>query len=243
MLDPNQTVTGKGILRLRRAGIEVDLFPPDQMAEIEDLNRDFSRDQQEIVALLDKLQIERNGLISVSTGRGRDDDFQAIRARAKHKIIVVGIGMSQISMYARRTLNEQAKLVPIDFMMIDPDFLNSNPAVTCQLQEFLDIRDFSATVRASYTSLEILAKETNSDGNYLQRMQLRVYRTIPTMSMVMIDPDTPNGELIVEFFLYHSGEHRPRFHVRKTNVPEDLFSRIHNDFLHQWSSARRVVES
>ena len=42
-LDPDQRITGQGVLRLRRAGIAVDLFTPDLMAEVEELNRDFTR--------------------------------------------------------------------------------------------------------------------------------------------------------------------------------------------------------
>ena len=46
MLDPNPIISGKGQRRLRDANIRTDLFPPDLMAQVEELNRGFARAQK-----------------------------------------------------------------------------------------------------------------------------------------------------------------------------------------------------
>jgi pyrimidine deaminase RibD-like protein len=45
MLDPNEWICGRGERRLRDAGIEIGRFDSGLMAQIEELNREFTRDQ------------------------------------------------------------------------------------------------------------------------------------------------------------------------------------------------------
>ena len=44
-VDPNDLIRGGGQLRLRQANVEILFFDPDLMAELEELNRDFTRSQ------------------------------------------------------------------------------------------------------------------------------------------------------------------------------------------------------
>jgi pyrimidine deaminase RibD-like protein len=46
MLDPNRDISGKGCQHLRDAGIEIQFFPPDLMKQVEEMNREFIRDQR-----------------------------------------------------------------------------------------------------------------------------------------------------------------------------------------------------
>lgn len=181
------------------------------------------------------------GIAKVSTGSGRDEAFQSIRQRANKRIVIVGIGMTNLSRYARKTLALQAQNVKIDLLMIDPDFLETNPCFAAKLEEFLDIRDFIPSVRTSFETLKLFCEEWNSCKDNTYKISLRVYSTIPTMSMVMIDPGEVNAEMVLEFFLYQSGEYRPRFLVKKIEASDNLFSRVMTEFTRLWSKSKEIV--
>lgn len=69
ILDPNQGVAGKGLLRLQDGGVEVALFPHDLSLEIRALNAEFIRSQQSLSATI--LEPEQNAILKTYETGGR----------------------------------------------------------------------------------------------------------------------------------------------------------------------------
>lgn len=186
------------------------------------------------------LSHDLGGLVQVSSGRGRTEAFQDIVQRATSRILIVGAGMTNLARYARRTLTARASRVPIDLLMLDPALLEEDASWAVRLQNFFDIPDFAAAVRSSHDTLRRFAMDWNS-GEHEHQIRLRVYRTIPTRSIVVVDPDDRSGELMVEFFLYQSGEYRPRLHVRRVDVGDSLFDKLQDECVRLWNDSIPVV--
>lgn len=75
MLDPDQSICGKGVQRLRDSGVQVDLFPPRLMAEVEDMNREFIAHQKA------KWAKERKEIAEAAKSAERSDRYPFINVR------------------------------------------------------------------------------------------------------------------------------------------------------------------
>jgi pyrimidine deaminase RibD-like protein len=77
MLDPDTRITGKGQRQLRRANIITDLFPHDLMAEVEEMNREFTefceQQQTEIEQNPNRAKVSTNMMSHEMTVTATDD--------------------------------------------------------------------------------------------------------------------------------------------------------------------------
>jgi nucleoside phosphorylase len=181
------------------------------------------------------------GLEGISIGTSRVDAFQKILSRAKRCAYVLGIGMTSISKYALDTLRQRSEHIDLRLIMIDPETLKKDRPFRRMLEEFLGMASFSTEASASFKRLKDFCVEMNSDSDHKHNLELRVYSTIPTASMVLIDPDEPTGEMEIEFFLYRCGEYRPRLRVRNIGSKKSLFHKIKDNFLRLYEDSKEIV--
>lgn len=156
-----------------------------------------------------------SGISKASIGLDRDAEFRKLRDRAKKEIYIIGAGMSKLSRLAQNSLENQLKHVPIHLYMMDPEYLENNQNYAALVETFFGMQGFAKIVRMSYDSLKVFCELHNSNPLSKNKITLSTYTTIPTMSMVLIDPNTRNAELSVEYFTYRCGEERPLFLVKK----------------------------
>lgn len=105
---------------------------------------------------------------------------------------------------------------------------------------FFEYPGFAIDVRRSFNILREFCVEHNKLKNK-HKLRFRVYDTIPTMSMVMVDPKNKSGEIELEFFIYQAGEFRPRLSVKTTMSNDDLFGLLYEKFDQLWNHSRRIV--
>ena len=185
-------------------------------------------------------QSQHAGVSRVGSGTSRFAAFREFTSRANKRVVIMGIGMTSLTIYARSFLKTLASRVPIDFLTIDPDILESEPKFAKKLEVFLDYPEFAKNARVAFDILCKFCRDWNKK-NKKHKMRFRVYDTIPAMSMVMIDPKNENGEIRLEFFIYTAGEFRLNYTVKKTKHNDEDFALIYEKLNLLWKDSRRII--
>jgi hypothetical protein len=214
MLDPNQTITGKGILQLRRAGIAVDLFPPDLMAEIEDLNREFIREHQLSDLASPTIGAAEAGLRVFYPSRDfyarfRKDAATIDRyvATAQHSAILVsinlmiGIPFHDLCDRLREKLTSSGSQFQSTISLLNPFDSALMSVVAPVLKK--EPADLAHTVRQSVC--ELLRFKQSLPRGVQKRFDIRVHHTLPFGSAIILDHGHANGRIQIETKPYKAG--------------------------------------
>lgn len=189
--------------------------------------RNATKKQYQVVNSMDPKVVKKqyNDVKKVSNGLDRDKDFIEIRERASKSITILGAGMSKLSRYAlygMYSLDLLSKKMDVHIMMLDPNILENNSCFANMCEDFFGIDKFAENVRTSYDILKKYCDAHNSNSNNKYKIILSTYSTIPTMSAVIIDEETQQGEIVIEYFGYHCGQNRPLLLIQK-NGDNGLF--------------------
>lgn len=195
----------------------------------------FKKENTPVTASVKRVEDLVNWSVNMET---RASAYAALRSTAKNRIRIFGIGMTNLSTHELGSLMEQARKVCIDILMMDPQYLRNEPQFTKELETCFDITDFVEKVERACGKLQEMCRRWNKDPKNPYKFRMSVYSHLPTLSMVIVDPDH-DGTMIGEKFLYKSNG-RPRFTLDYKKSPE-VFSAFHAEYESVWGSARVVV--
>lgn len=236
MLDPDQAITGKGILVLRRAGIAVDLFPPNLMAELEELNRDFIRAQQ--TELLQTRGFLDSGLSAFYPSRDyyREREggvaMDGYISTAKHTMVLIGVNLvTGIQFYEfcdclRKKLTDPQAQFKVTISLLDPRITELMKIMAPILK--MEPKSLALSIRQSFR--ELFAMKSQLDSEAQARCDLRVHKTIPFGSVIMLDHNEESGRIQVETKPYKAGiQNSFGFEIRHSGE-NDLYHTLVSSF-------------
>ena len=216
MLDPDQRITGKGLLMLRKAGIAVELFPQNLMSQLEELNRDFIRDREVLTSSLVVPGVVEAGLTAFYPSRDYYSRFRqetqtidryVSSARATAVLVSInlmtGVPFHDLCIALERKLRAKARF-SATISLLDPKrselMAAISPVLSLNPQELSDF--------ISYSFRDLLQLRTKLPREKRSRLRLYAHHAIPSGSAIMLDHRQSGGRIQIETKPYKSGLQR-----------------------------------
>lgn len=188
----------------------------------------------------------RLGVKEIYLSREDEDQQKAYRellGRAEKELFIVGITLRDLSREQSKHLRERlAQGCNVELLMLSPKFWeNKNPILdpVAHAAGPLVLRNNFCT---AISNIRLLAKEMR-DGSCNGRFTVRLYSTVPTVSLTVQDGRAARGRMHVEIVPHQipASPFRPIMDIDKTG-DDGLFSEFYDRYRRLWDDSALYIE-
>jgi hypothetical protein len=159
-------------------------------------------------------------------------------AKAQNEILLVGTTFYHLIERLKPLFTAKSKTCEIRFLAMNPHRKN-RPLIAGVAALFREEDSFSGELRRSCQRLLKYQEEILQKGG---RMTVRMYSSVPTVNVVMVDPDEPTGAIQVEILPYKgSANMRPGFVLRPSGAGADLYNLFRTQYKMMWDEADELT--
>lgn len=183
----------------------------------------------------------------VSESQQRVEQIRTLVHEAKKEVFLLGTTWRHVSVdpdLLKKAIRE-GKLIRL--LILDPDYLESNPEYAKQVEANLGVDDIYRETKNSLDRfckiMQEVAQEAKNETLAITNFQIRVYSVTPTIGLVVSDPKKEGSRMVLELFLYNcSVYNRPRFWIKPAiNQDNVLYDRVLTQAEQLWSNAKPIT--
>lgn len=155
---------------------------------------------------------ELRGVVSAGKERVRGAEFSETLLGARGRLIIHGVGMTQVSREVDLIRTAALGGLEIHIVMVDPRWLRRSWGMAGVLERYYDNPHIVAQVEKSHRDIVAMAREVNAECDD-DRVRVHTYRAISPFGATIAEPGTPEVNGLIEFHVTGRLPRRIRFGV------------------------------
>ncbi|PUB25552.1 hypothetical protein C8K30_107305 [Promicromonospora sp. AC04] len=155
---------------------------------------------------------ELRGVVSAGKERVRGAEFSETLLGARERLIIHGVGMTQVSREVDLIRTAALSGLEIHIVMVDPRWLRRTRGMAGALARYYDNPQMLGQVEKSHRDIVTMAREVNAECHE-ERVRVHTYRAISPFGAAIAEPGTPEVNGLIEFHVTGRLPRRIRFGV------------------------------